>query len=100
MTAPGTAWVVAEVVLDGEEDVDMDDACGQNSPTGYAKTGARGRRFFYYRFFTTGFSTTDGQPAGTSRIACPPPGASTILMVSVLFTVRFSITRSNRRSLR
>jgi hypothetical protein len=25
------------VVLDGEEDVDMDDAGGQNSPTGYAK---------------------------------------------------------------
>jgi len=47
MTAPGTAGVVAVVVLDGEEDVDMDDAGRQNSPTGYAKTGACGHRFFY-----------------------------------------------------
>jgi hypothetical protein len=42
MTAPGTAGVVAEMVLDGEEDVDMDDVVGlgqrsMDSPTGYAK---------------------------------------------------------------
>jgi hypothetical protein len=35
-----------------------------------------------------------------NRIACPPPGARRSCKLSFALTVRFSVTRSKRRSLR